>query len=552
VLNASAFGLGAGTYAIRMIRPDGTCKLAEKIITVEYPVPLASATPTAGCAPLVVQLQNETDPALSGTVLWDLGDGSTSASGTPMHTYAQPGTYDVRLTVTSGQGCTADSLFNDLITVYPTPTASFVPDTTIGCVGLPVIFTDTSTPAGNYDLTWSFGDGGISNSASPASHTYANPGTYNVMLMVTSDHGCTDDITVPQLIQILPTPAPSFAIDPPTGCIPLSVRFDNTTPDQGQQSAFWDLGNGQTDTALSTTGTYTVPGSYTVSLTMTNSLGCSATLTAEDTIHAYGLPTVTFSVLPGEGCAPLDVQFQNTTDPGMIGGCEWDFGDGSISTECITGHVFQSPGAYNVSLHVTSPAGCEGDTTLYQIVRVDPSPTAGFTFSPWPTDIFHPQVQFLDNSSPDVINWSWTFPQGSPATSADSAVSVTFPGDEGGTYPTELIVTNQYGCTDTLVMPVPVNGVFSVFVPNAFTPNADGVNELFVPVIKDADARGYDFRVFDRWGEEVFHTTEIGAGWDGTVNGEAPKTDVYSWKLRVRSAINAETRMYFGKVVVLR
>lgn len=552
VLNASALGLGAGTYTVRVIQADGSCIMTQQEFTAEYPVPLATATPTEGCAPLVVQFSNLTDPTLSGTLLWDLGDGTTDGNASPMHTYNQPGSYDVRLTVTTAQGCTADSLFEDLITVHPKPTASFMPDTTIGCVGLPVIFTDTSTPAGNYTCTWSFGDGGISNDPSPASHAYTEPGTYNVMLMVTSEHGCTDDVTMPQLIQVLPSPEPSFIIDPVSGCIPLNVRFDNTTPGQEQQTAFWDLGNGDTDTTLSTSTTYSLPGTYTVSLTMTNALGCSATLTAEDTIHAYGLPVVSFSVEPGAGCAPLAVQFQNTTDPGMIGGCTWDFGDGASSTDCTTSHLYQSPGSFNVSLHVTSPAGCDGDTTLYQIVRVDPSPLADFDFSPWPTDIFHPEVLFQDASSDDVVSWSWIFPQGDPASSVDSMVRVTFPGDEGGDYPVELIVANSHGCTDTLVRLVPVNGIFSVYVPNAFTPNNDGINDLFVPVIKDADVRRYEFIVFDRWGAEIFHSTEIGAGWDGTVNGEEPKSDVYSWKLRVRSSVNAESRSYIGKVVLLR
>src|SRR5690606_37115040 len=379
VLDASALGLGGGMYAMRVIRADGSCALAQEEILVEYPVPLLAATPASGCSPLVVQFSNQTDPALSGTLQWDLGDGSSNGNPSFNHTYTQPGSYDVRLTVTTAQGCTADSLFEDLITVHPTPVASFSPDTTIGCVGTEVTFTNTSTPAGNYTCTWSFGDGAIT-TGDPATHVYANPGTYNVMLIATNDFGCSNEINMPQLIQTLPMPEPAFSITPTSGCVPLQVRFDNQTPGQDEQTAFWDLGNGQTDTALHTNGTYTTPGTYTVSLTMTNALGCSAVLIAPDTIHAHGLPTVTFFVEPDTGCAPLDVQFTNTTAPGMIGACTWQFGDGGSSTDCSTGHTYVNPGTYNVSLQVTSPAGCEGDTTLYHLVQVDPSPTAGFTF----------------------------------------------------------------------------------------------------------------------------------------------------------------------------
>jgi len=550
VLNASALGLGGGMYAMRVIRADGSCALAQKEVVVEYPVPLATATPQSGCAPLMVQLSNQTDPALSGTLLWDLGDGSTAASSTVMHTYTQPGSYDVRLTVTTAQGCMADSLFEDLITVHPTPVASFTADTTIGCVGTAVTFTNTSTPTGNNTCTWSFGDGAIG-SGSTVQHAYNNPGTFNVMLQVINAFGCMDDTLMPQFIQILPTPLPDFTIDPVSGCIPLHVRFENTTPGQDQQTAFWDLGNGQTDTLISTNADYTTPGTYSVSLTMTNTLGCSATLTAADTIHAYGLPTVTFFVEPDSGCAPLDVQFTNTTDPGMIGSCTWQFGDGGALSECSTGHTYRDPGTYTVSLTINSPAGCEGDTTLYHLVQVDPAPQAAFTFGPQPTDFYHPLISFEDQSSTDAIAWHWTFGQGAPPYADGMNPQVGFPNDDSGEYPVELVVTNIYGCTDTTRHVVRIDGVFSVYAPNAFTPNADGNNDLFLPVVRDDAGRDYDLRIFDRWGTEVFHSDVPTNGWDGRVDGAPPVTGVYVWKLLVRNGVDRLMHQYVGHVTVL-
>ncbi|MBP9081170.1 MAG: PKD domain-containing protein [Flavobacteriales bacterium] len=551
VLNASALGLADGVFAVRVIRADGTCALAEEEVTVQYPVPLATAAPVAGCAPLVVQLTNLTDPALSGTLLWDLGDGNSAGSATVLHTYTQPGSYDVHLTVTSALGCTADSLFEDLITVHPVPVASFTADTTIGCVGTEVLFTNTSTPAGTYTCTWSFGDGQIELADCNPAHAYQNPGTYNVMLQVENEFGCQDQITISQLIQILATPVPAFSVSPDSGCVPLEVRFDNLTPQGAQQTSYWDLGNGQTDTALNTVGTYTQPGSYTVSLTMTNSLGCSATLVDSNAVTAFGVPAVTFFVLPDTGCAPLDVQFTNTTDPGMIGSCTWAFGDGQGANSCTTGHTYINPGTYTVSLTVTSPAGCEGDTTLYHLVQVDPSPTAAFTHAPWPTDFYHPDITFEDRSTSDAVAWQWTFPQGEPATSNEQHPQSAFPGDGGGTYPVELVVTNLHGCTDTVVHDIVIDGVFSVYVPNAFSPNGDGDNDVFLPVVRDEADRDYDLSVFDRWGNEVFHTGRPHTGWDGTVQGEPPVTGVFVWKLRLRSGVDRLMREHTGHVTVL-
>ncbi|HMN07110.1 MAG TPA: PKD domain-containing protein [Flavobacteriales bacterium] len=551
VLNASALGLGAGVYAVRMIQPNGSCLLAEKEILVQYPEPLINVAPTTGCAPLVVQFNNATDPALNGATQWDLGDGTTSAGNSFLHTYTQPGTYDVAISVTSAQGCTTDSLFEDLITVYPKPVPSFQADTTYGCAGLPVTFTSNTQPAGNYTYTWSFGDGTIGN-GNPATHTYANAGTFSVMLIATSEFGCAGEVTMPQLIQTLPAPQPAFNAEPPFGCIPLNVRFNNNSPGQDQQTASWDLGNGTTSTELSPTTSYTQPGTYSVSLTMTNQAGCSTTVTDSAAVTAYEPPVVTFNVEPTEGCAPLPVQFTNTTDPGMIGSCEWAFGDGGSANDCITSHTYTQPGTYTVSLHVVATTGCEGDTTLQQIINVFPNPVAYFGFQPWPAEISDPVITFKDSSSIDVTAWAWTFPGGDPPSGQNSTATVAFPGDAPGVYPVELIVTNAYGCTDTTIRNVPVEGRLTVFVPNAFTPDGDGVNDRFAPVLRDADPRYYTFSIFDRWGAEIFSSSTIGEGWDGTVNGQGPKTDVYTWMLKVKSAINAETRSYYGRVVLLK
>lgn len=550
-LQASALGLSEGTYAIRSISPTGACLYAEEVIVVEYPQPIASAAPTTGCAPLNVTLTNLTAGGMTGSLEWDLGDGTMATSTLVAHTYTLPGTYDVRLSITSPLGCQRDSLFADLITVYPKPNASFTPSVIEACVDVPISFTNTSAPSDAYTCSWSFGDGGLSSDCSP-SHAYNSAGTYNVLLAVTSASGCADDTLRSQLITILPTPEPAFTYTTDNGCIPLEVRFENETPEQEVQSALWDLGNGQTVNTPNAIGLYSTPGVYTVALTMTNELGCSATLAIPNAITAHGLPVVTFFVEPDSGCAPLDVRFTNTTDPGMIGGCVWNFGDGASSSACSTEHTYTESGNYTVSLTVNSPAGCEGDTTLFHLVHVDPSPTASFTFGPQPTDFYHPEITFTDGSSTDVIQWNWHFPEGSPESASSTSVPVLYPNDGGNTYPAELAVTNEYGCTDTLRAMVIIDGVHSVHAPNAFTPDGDGLNAVFLPIIRDDVPSEHDLRIFDRWGREVFRTNDPAEGWDGSVKGAAPKTDVYVWKLRSRDRIDGITREYTGHVTVLR
>ncbi len=548
-LQASALGLGEGTYALSMIAPDGSCLLAEEVVVVEYPVPLAGIAPAEGCAPLNVVLTNQTEPTLSAILEWDLGDGSTAAGASVQHTYTDPGVYDVTLTVTTAQGCTADSTFEDAVTVHPRPVASFETSATEACAGEEITFSSTSTPPGDYTCAWSFGDGALGTGC-PVTHAYSAAGMFNVMLQVTSEFGCVDDVVMPQLIRILDTPMPDFNFTTNNGCVPLEVRFNNGSPGQDQQTALWDLGNGETATTYDAITVYDIPGVYTVALTMTNELGCSATRTMVDTISAHGLPVVTFFVEPDSGCAPLDVVFTNTTDPGMIGGCAWDFGDGGASFDCGTAHTYVHSGSYTVSLTVRSPEGCDGDTTLYHLVHVDPSPIARFTFGPQPTDFYHTEITFQDGSSTDVIARDWQFTTGMPASSAETAPVVKFPG-EVGAYPVELAVVNEFGCTDTATHIVVIDGVFSVFAPNAFTPDGDAVNPVFLPIVRDAFPEDHDLRIFDRWGREVFSTKDPEEGWDGTVFGAGPKTDVYVWKLKARSTVDRIMRIYTGHVTVL-
>lgn len=547
-LSASALGLTDGIYQIRASN-GSDCVVAANTIEVEWPEPDLSAIPTSGCAPLEVAFTNITITPI-GTSLWDLGDGTTANTTDVTHIYSEPGSYDVTLAITSPEGCVKDTLFQDLIQVSAVPAASFMADTLAGCPGLVVAFTNTSLLANGATCTWDMGDGTTLTDCDPV-YTYAQPGIYDVRLTVTTPEGCPDDTLANALVTILPVPAPSFSIDPAEGCIPLVVRFDNETPGAATQTADWDLGNGQTSDQTHTIGTYTEPGVYTVSLTMTNTLGCSATLVHLDTITAYPLPEVLFTASPDSGCAPLSVTFQNITDPALTAGCLWEFGDGTTANGCNLVHTYTEPGIYNVSLTVTTPRSCTGDTTLFELITVNPSPTAAFEANPQPTDLFNTEVIFTDRSSPDVIVWSWTFSVGDPGTSSATDPVVMFPFGEVNDYPVMLIVNNDLGCVDTAIAVVSISGLFSVHVPNSFTPNGDGINDLFIPVMRDVMTDGYQLLIFDRWGEEIFTTSDINAGWDGSVKGASPKTDVYVWRLLARSDVDGMRREFRGHVTVL-
>jgi gliding motility-associated-like protein len=178
---------------------------------------------------------------------------------------------------------------------------------------------------------------------------------------------------------------------------------------------------------------------------------------------------------------------------------------------------------------------------------------ADFVPSPQPADLFRTDISFIDASSVDVVAWAWNFGQdGVPGTSDQEFPTVHFPDDAAGTYPVQLVVTNVHGCTDTIIRMVVIDGYYALYAPNAFTPDGDGVNDTWIPRIRDQDQRLYQVRVFDRWGEEVWASTDPGKGWDGRLDGELLKTGVFVWKLETREANTSVRHMYIGHVSLLK
>ena len=554
LLHISALGLDSGLYQFQALLEDTACSISPFFVQPPvFPEPLIGVLPAAGCAPLDVSFTNQTDPVLTADQTWDFGvDNATSDEEDPDHTYTEPGLYDVTLTVTSPDGCVSDSTYVHLIEVFAIPLASFTADPVEGCTGMTVNFTNNSVGASEY--AWTFGDPPASSDENP-SHTYNVAGVYDVSLHVESAQGCEDDTLMTSLITVYDEPSVSFTSDTIAGCTPLTIQFTNTTPEDQVGTVEWDLGNGTVTDQDNPVGLYTEPGIYTVSLLVTHPQGCEAQVVQVDMITAYGHPVVTFTNQPDSGCYPLDVQFANTTDAAFTGTCHWDFGDGSSSDLCTPVHTYQDPGVYTVSLEVISPQNCDGDTTYADLITVFDHPVADFYFGPQPTDIFNTYITFIDSSSVDALQWSWEFGQdGVLGTSNEEHPALHFP-DDRGLYPVQLVVTNIHTCTDTMVRFVEIDGYFAVYVPNSFTPDGDGVNDCFYPVIRDDNEKNYRLSIYDRWGTKVFDSSardNVWAGTDMNREGEFVPQGVYVWKLQTASAVDGISHEYMGHVTLLR
>jgi PKD repeat protein len=261
------------------------------------PAPVAnfSGSPTSGTEPLTVNFTDLSTGSIS-TWSWTFGDGGTSTAQNPAHQYTSAGTYTVSLTVT-GPGGSDVMTRNNYITVNPcvTPTAGFVGSPTSGDYPLSVSFTDQSSGATSW--SWNFGDGGTSTAQNP-SHTYTAAGTYTVTQ--TASNSCGSDQMVRNSYITVTTPpcnAPvaDFSGSPTAGNYPLSVNFTDLSTNS-PTSWSWTFGDGGTSTAQNPSHTYTAAGTYTVSLTATNSCGSDgATRTGYITVTQ---PTVGYATLP--------------------------------------------------------------------------------------------------------------------------------------------------------------------------------------------------------------------------------------------------------------
>ncbi len=418
-----------------------------------------AANPQTGCsAPLTVDFTASVSPPGSYTYRWDFGDGHTSTAANPSHTYTADGDYDVTLTLTDVNGC-QEQVSRPNFVLINNPVADFYALDREVCTHRPVQFINESIGADGY--TWTFGDGNSATDENPV-HTYAAPGTYSVSLIARNSAGCDDIEGFTGYITVHPSPAPGFAADRIQGCqAPMLVNFtDNSGGNIVGWS--WDFGNGNFSNGQNPTTTFSNPGLYDVSLTVTTDQGCTGTETVPDLIQ-LATPDAAFTHSRAEGCAPLTVDFldisTSPTDP--IVHWVWNFGDGNISDVQNPSHTYLTPGDYTVRLTVTTASGCQ-DTEVFQFVEVGERPAAQFTANPREVCVGE-AVNFVDQSQGNADEWIWFFGDGAVGGGQNPQHAY---GDTG-TY-TVILVAEDNGCRDTLRRPdfIRVVGPSADFVPN--------------------------------------------------------------------------------------
>ncbi|MEO7310492.1 MAG: PKD domain-containing protein [Chitinophagaceae bacterium] len=380
-----------GTYTTRLkVETSGGCfsPFFTKTITV-MAVPMASfSMPSGICLPggatQFTNLSNISDG--TGSTLkysWNFGDGGTSLQKNPSHIYTSTGPFTITLSVSSGFGCSKDTI-QILSNVYAQPKANFSVRTE-ACRNDTTIFTDLSDGKGNTvdKWRWNFGDGGTDTVQNPK-HRYATAGTFTARLFVFTDKGCGSDTATKTTI-INPLPTPQFIFSAPN-CLNQTITFtDQSVGNAGTvTNRHWDLGNGtQHDFTNGNpfTETYAATGTYLVKLSVTSSKGCkSDTLVKQVMIRP--IPVVGF-ILPVVCVNDAFAQFTDTSSIADNTSAQftylWNFGDANAtvanpntSTVKNPKHSYSVAGIYTVTLTVTSGNGCAATITKQLTVRGAP------------------------------------------------------------------------------------------------------------------------------------------------------------------------------------
>jgi gliding motility-associated-like protein len=531
------------------------------VFSISQPV-LVSALPQAGftvanvCNQTAAFMQNTATGPVA-TTQWDYtSDGIIDFTGTnASFTYPSAGTYSITQTVTSNVGCGSSTTQN--ITVHPLPVVNISGQNV--CEGNSVTFTNVSgISSGNITgFIWDFGNGSSSTEPTPI-HNYTFQGVFNVSATATSNNGCT--ATGITQVQIFPIPQAQFITS--NICEDETADFTSISSVSNQftnniiSSTVWDFGVAP---AVGASGvfsnhTYPTPGEYSVTIAVTTNNGCSNTNSGTIIIHPR--PEINFISLNNEGCTNLCVNFTNTSSiaSGAIEQWVWNFGNGNASTSANAAECYLNETNNNllftVSLTGISDEGCSQTTTQSNFVTVFPTPIAIFEADKYVSTMYQTTFSFTNLSiNADYNTWHFDALDSSSLQSP----SYIFPTGDSGIYEICLLATSINGCMDENCQFIEITAVPNIYIPSAFTPDNDGLNDYFTPIITGVLVREFIFQIFDRWGALIFETNSPSSVfWDGTYLGEAVQLDTYIWKLSALNKYDLSEIKQIGHVTVIR
>jgi gliding motility-associated-like protein len=279
-----------------------------------------------------------------------------------------------------------------------------------------------------------------------------------------------------------------------------------------------------------------------------NEFGCEGS--AEAFVSVLDTPEVELNVIGEDGCAPVNVQLSFDSQQEIVS-YYWVLNGDFVNQEIGSVLELDQPGEHELELNVTASNGCAAHFESAGNFEVYENPVADFLFEDESVVAINPKVSIL-NTSVAADSYFWNF--GQLGSSVEENPTMYFTGEEPGFYEACLTAETDFGCIDTICKTIELEGEYSIYLPNAFTPDGDGLNEVFKPVMQGVDPSEYLFVIFNRWGEKVFESKDPSRGWIGNHRGgnHYVPPAVYNWQLKVKNRFTGEIEKMSGHISVLR
>ena len=543
---------GPGDYlATLIVNPGMTCTdTAYMSITVGNPFSVGWSAQDSLCI-----LGNSFDFNLltsnqNANFEWSFGPDANienwTGANVPSVSFSNPGFHTISLYGDDGDCATS---FEDSIFIFDEPSVEIVLPDYVSCLGLTIDFESTLMNVSN--ILWDFGDSGTNDDQSTLgnpTYSFNNPGIYAIELIGSNAPNCMDTATA--TIEVKEKLVMEIEHSDSLCITDGLFDFQATVSGPDDVSFVWDFGPNaslQSSTELSVSGIqFSSPGFQSIKFTGSHDICIDS---VESLLYVFSEPYIDFTIVDNVLCAPEVAQFINLSQVEGEVIYTWEFGDGGVSMLPSPSYTYNTIGDYSVGLTLIALEGCVDTLYLLQqdLVNVYPSPTAGFIVNPDKVDVCDNEVAFI-NQSIGATSFSYFYDQGQyMSTESDFTHFYT---QSGSDYPLQ-IAYNEFGCADSIRAEVFVEP-FAIYIPNTFIPDADGLNDNFLP-ITDFEIHEWDLSIFNKWGALIYNGREYESGWDGTFQGKQCQDGTYIYTLRYKSCANPiEAKLIKGFVNLIR
>lgn len=479
---------------------------------------------------------------------WDFGDMSTDTGQAPLpKSYNNAGQYRVLQTVRDINGCTDSISFP--VEIKNGPLVQIAVNRASQCEHTQHFILSYRPVSGNDSISgynWKLNGVNYGDSVTLQLNTLL-PGLHKVELILNTVYGCPGLNS--RTLAVNPRPNAAIEVDKDSQCFMGHAFLLSNRSSIGSgsiSSCKWKWSDGDSST-LTDPGSkrFNQYGIYQGYLHVVSDSACSN----DDSIRLTLFPNpAALPKTPEPVCLGAETLFESRDSIayGTVARHIWDFGDGSSGSGRQTAHRYPAAGSYTLVYSVFSEQGCRSDSGMPGVAIVYPLPKADFSYHVKEGEQNNHDYHFVNRSVPLPLQVRWNFGIYGQA-ARDSSISVT----DTFSIPVTLAVTDNNGCADTSRARVFASGPLLVYIPDAFTPGDDGLNEVFLPGGVLNTAADYSMRIYNRWGELLFESTETAQGWDGRYKGIPQQQDVYVYVLDMKDRYN-KSKVYRGTFTLLR